>query len=98
MILIHQLPALESQAQECLLLKSLLQNLHAGYNSVLSPHLACISAFIKSRIGKVITIEESKSWDDSLLKAYESLCFELEKLFLLVVNDAAESSVLVILS
>lgn len=93
MILIHHLPVLESQAQECLLLNSLIQTLCNGYNSVLSPHLACIAAFIQARKGKT---EHSESWDISLLKAYDSLCLELEKLFVLVVNDANDSSVLII--
>lgn len=98
MILIQQLPHQESQNQESLLLSSLIQNLRAGDSSVLGPHLLCISAIIKSRLEKVVTIEDSESWNMFLLKAYDSLCVELENLFFLVAGDAMDSSVFFILN
>jgi hypothetical protein len=82
---------MERQTQEGILLNSLIQNLNAGQNSVLSPHLSCISAFIQSQIS---VIQDSESWDVFLLKTYDSLCLELEKLFVLVAEDAIDSSVL----
>ena len=92
MILIDQLPEAQCQVQECLLLKSLLQNLRNDSNNALGPHLSCISAFIKSRSDKLFTIQDSTHWEISLLQAYQSLCIEMQKLFCLAANDAIDSS------
>ena len=93
MILIDQLAEEESQTQESILLNSILQNLHSNWNINITPHLSCLSAFIKSREKKPITIEDASLWHPKLLKSYHLLCEALEKMFPLVDKDIIDSSV-----